>query len=254
MNLMMTTAREVLRHAIYKTGRYDILVWLRSRRGWVSVAFDKTDLKTRFNTIYDKQIWQQGGSRTAPGSGAGSSLVATAVLRDVLPNLLNELHAETLLDVGCGDFFWMQHVMLQQKYVGIDVVDAIIEANNSLYRRPGREFMLRDATVDELPEADVVMCRDVLFHLSFNDIGKLLKNIFAKKRRYFIATSDRQTLFNSDIPSGDFRLFNLQVRPLRFPPPDRIIDDSASSDGRIAGVWDGQRLTDIVCQLRLPRG
>ena len=181
-----------------------------------------------------------------PLSGAGSSLEATAALRQALPSLLNELNAKTLLDVGCGDFFWMQHVAIEQNYVGIDVVDSVIAMNTKLSARPGREFLTRDATADELPDADVVLCREVLFHLSFNDIRKVLRNVLSKKRSYLLATTDRRTVFNSDIPTGDFRILNLEAWPLKFPPPDRMIDDCAVSSRRVIGVWDAKRLSAFV--------
>jgi hypothetical protein len=143
----------------------------------------------------------------------------------------------------------MQHLTVVKDYIGLDVVDTVIKRNITQFERPGRAFVLADATVDELPEADIVLCREILFHLSFDDMRKLLLNILSKDRRYFIATSDRQTLFNSDIPTGDYRLLNLEARPLRFPPPIRLIEDSAVSPRRIVGVWDMDHLkkADLFC-------
>ena len=135
----------------------------------------------------------------------------------------------------------MQHVTIEQRCIGIDVVDSVIKRNIKLFERPGRSFIAGDATVDDLPEVDVVLCREVLFYLSFVDIQKLLRNVLSKKRSYLIATSDRQTTFNSDIPTGDFRLLNLEAWPLKFLPPDRTINDSAVSPNRIIGMWDANR-------------
>src|SRR5262249_14931550 len=150
-------------------------------------------------------VWCHGNSDT-PRSGWGSSLSATSSIREILPKLLDDLHAQTLLDVGCGDFFWMQHVNLSQYYIGIDIVDAVVEANRNNFDNPRRKFLSLDAIADELPDANVVLCREIFFHLSFSDIRKLLRNILSKDRSYLIGTSDRQTGFNSDIPTGDFRL------------------------------------------------
>jgi 2-polyprenyl-3-methyl-5-hydroxy-6-metoxy-1,4-benzoquinol methylase len=246
MNVTQTAAREMVRHVIYKTGAYNIITWLRARRGETSEHLDRADLKSRFKAIYEAGVWQHGHTDTTPGSGEGSSLAATAALRQALPSLLNDLNAKTLLDVGCGDFFWMQHVTIDQNYVGIDVVESVIDTNTKLYGRLGRDFATRDATIDELPDADVVLCREVMFHLSFDDVLKLLRNVLSKKRSYLIATSDRQTAFNSDIPTSDFRLLNMETWPLKFPPPVREIDDSAVFPRRIVGVWDARQLGDLV--------
>jgi Methyltransferase domain len=242
----MTTAREAVRHIIYKAGAYNIVTWMRARRGWTSIHFDGMDSKARFGLIYDAGLWRQGNALGSPGSGAGSSLAATVALRQDLPSLLNNLNAKILLDIGCGDFVWMQYVALKQIYIGFDIVDTIIKTNTKLFECSGRTFILGDATVDELPGADVVLCREVLFHLSFADIRKLLKNMLSKNRSYFMATTDRQTAFNSDIPTGDFRPLNLEAWPFRFPPPDRSINDSAVSPRRMIGVWEAKRIRPIV--------
>lgn len=246
MNVAKTAAREMVRHLIYKTGAYSIITWYRTRRGRPSQHLERADLQSRFKAIYDTGVWRHGQHDTTPGSGAGSSVAATAALRHALPSLLNDLNAKTLLDLGCGDFSWMQHVSIGQTYVGVDVVEDVIETNTKLYGQPGRVFETRDATVDTLPDADVVLCREVMFHLSFDDIMKLLRNVLSKKRSYLIATSDRLTAFNSDIPTGDFRLLNLQAGPLKFPPPDHVIDDSAVFSRRIIGVWDAERLSGLL--------
>ena len=247
MNVAKTAAREMVRHVIYKTGTYNLITWFRHwKEGRTSGHLNGADLKSRFQAIYDTGVWQHGHDEATPGSGAGSSLAATAPLREALPALLNALDARTLLDVGCGDFSWMQHVAIAQNYVGVDVVEAVIAMNTRLYGQPGRTFVTADATVDDLPEADVVLCREVMFHLSFADIRKLLRNVLSSKRAYLIATSDRLTTFNSDIPSGDFRLLNMVAWPLKFPQPDHVIDDSAVFPRRIIGVWDVKRLGDAL--------
>lgn len=243
MSVVIASAREAVRHVLYSVGAYGLLTWLRSMRGGTAIQLREPDLKTRFDAIYRTGVWQHGDD-TTPGSGQGSSLASTGSLRQVLPSLLVELKAETLLDVGCGDFSWMQHLAAEVDYIGIDVVETVIEKNRELFERPGRRFSALDATVDDLPDADVVLCREVLFHLSFEDIHKLLRNLLSKNRRWLILTSDRQTLFNSNIPTGDFRLLNLEARPFGFPPPRHEIDDYAVFPRRIIGVWDAMQLRE----------
>lgn len=242
MSVLKTTVREAVRHVLYQTGAYDLIRWRRLKAGAHSTHLEETDLKSRFSAIYDRGIWQHNTDAATPGSGLGSSLAATSALREALPALMDDLEARTLLDIGCGDFTWMQHVTMRPDYIGIDVVDSVIAQNARLYGGPGRTFAVGDATTDDLPAADVVLCREVLFHLSFVDIRKLLKNVLSKDRSYIIATSDRETAFNSDIPTGDFRVLNLEAWPLRLPPPERVIADSAVLPHRIMGVWDAQKL------------
>ena len=194
IKVMRTTAREFVRHVLFRL-RFQGLIHLlrRVRTGAQSTYLAEGSLKSRFSLIYETGAWQC-GAKNAPRSGLGSSLAATSILRDTLPTLLDELATKTLLDIGCGDFTWMRHITLRQRYIGVDIVESVIQANRQQFEDEDRSFVLLDAISEELPEADVVLCREVLFHLSFRDIRMLLKNVLSKPRSYFIATSDRQVI------------------------------------------------------------
>lgn len=246
MNRLAVTTREAIRHILFTTGTYGAVTRLRAMRGaGGSAHLRERDIRSRFNSIYDTSVWRHGNDEI-PRSGGGSSLSATSAIREILPSLLDDLHVQTLLDIGCGDFSWMRHVNLSQNYVGIDIVETVVASNKSNFEGPRRTFFSLDAVVDELPDANAVLCREVLFHLSFSDIRKLLRNILSKDRSYFICTSDRQTHFNSDIPTGDFRLLNLEAWPLRLPAPIRVFDDCTVAPRRILGVWDAKRLRRLA--------
>jgi hypothetical protein len=142
-----------------------------------------------------------------------------------------------LLDIGCGDFTWMQHVDLGADYIGIDVVPSVISANENAFGSMTRTFHCIDAVDDPLPTADAVLCREVLFHLSFGDIERLVGNVRISGARYLIATSDTCTAFNANIRTGDYRLLNLRRRPFRFPRPQVWLPDDSRVGGRGLGVW-----------------
>ena len=92
---------------------------------------------------------------------------------------------------------------------------------------------------------DTVLCREVLFHLSFNDIRLLIQNLRANGVSILIATNDVATGFNSDIVSGDFRLLNLTKPPFRFPSPELSIPDDGVSPGRVLGAWHIKNLPQL---------
>ncbi len=223
---LVRTAKEVARHGLHGLGVKRKLAYLESES-----AAD------RFEQIYEQDVWTRGNPDN-PGSGAGSTLVVTSSVRRDLPALLDRLGGDTLLDLGCGDFTWMQDVKITQRYVGADIVPSVIARNQDRYGSPTRSFVVADAVRDPLPEADVVLCREVLFHLSFDDIRSLLANVFASRRRYLIATTDRITMFNSDIRTGDYRPLDLQRRPFRLGQPMAEIDDGGLIGGRRLAVWD----------------
>lgn len=224
MQRLIRTAKETVRQGLHLAG---------IRRRADHLAPDNR--RDRFSQIYQSGLWQD-GDQAQPLSGRGSSLEATSAIRESLPKVLNDLGSKTILDVGCGDLTWMRTLALTGDYIGVDIVPSVIEANRQAM--PASQFLCLDAVTDELPDADTVICREILFHLSFADAKALLQNLRAKPRRWLIATSDTATLVNADIESGDFRLLNLAQAPFRFPKPRRTLEDGAISSGRYLGVWD----------------
>jgi len=111
------------------------------------------------------------------------------------------------------------------------------------------EFMHLNAISQPLPVTDIVLCREVLFHLSLDDGLKMIQNI-KKSSKYLIATTS-DLWFNSDIRSGVFRNVNLCKVPYNFPTPLLLISDEDVSIGRSMGVWTTSSLLDYSANLRL---
>ena len=190
----------------------------------------------RFDAIYKNRIWALDGQESL--SGNGSSIPATATIRAELPALLKKLDVGVLLDLGCGDFHWMKDCELQCHYIGADIVPSVIEKDKDLYGVPNREFIVLDASTQALPKADAVLCREVLFHLSFSDTRALMKNVARSGAKYFISTSDPTVTFNADIPTGSVRDINLVRRPYKLGEPLYILADGLGDNPhRVLGVW-----------------
>src|SRR5690606_25797847 len=109
-------------------------------------------------------------------------------------------------------------------YTGIDVVADVIE-ENSKHSRDNVRFHVCDVTKDVPPSADMALCREVIFHLSFADAFKAIDNI-KKSSEYICVTTDTVNWFNSDIHTGGYRPLNLFRKPFNFPKPLYLIDDS----------------------------
>lgn len=233
-SMLVRTAKEVARHMLHRLG---------VKRGFAHLRH--SGRAERFSRIYADGVWRQ-GTIDAPASGGGSSLPATTTVRHSLPSLLDELGARVVLDVGCGDFTWMRSTPIAQEYIGVDIVQSVIDANNRDFRSDRRNFFTLDAVSDALPDADVVLCREVVFHLSFDDARKLFRNILSRPREFVICTNDLGTWFNRDIESGDFRSLNLHRRPFNFPAPARLIPDDRVSPGRQLAVWPAAALRSAL--------
>jgi hypothetical protein len=173
-------------------------------------------------------------------AGPGCSLRATTEIRRALPLLFSFLGINSMLDARCGDFNWLRQVDLRlEKYIGVDVVPSLIEQNRKLYENRNRKFTVADVRRDFLPETDLILCRDLLVHLSFEDIFSALRNFSSSGAKYLLTTTfpDRQT--NADIKTGDWRTLNLQIPPFNFPAPFKLINERCVGQfaDKSLGLW-----------------
>lgn len=191
-----------------------------------------------FSDIYLNNVWENEESV----SGRGSTLERTGVIRRELPALLESVGAKSLLDAPCGDFNWMRHVDLRGvKYLGADVVPELISRNLSTYGGAGRSFAVLDITRDELPKADVILCRDCLIHLSFKHARAAVDNFKRSNSTFLLATTHASVRENTDIRTGGWRPVNLRLPPFNFPRPLRLLTEDAEL-GKCLGLWSLERL------------
>lgn len=181
-------------------------------------------------------------------SGVGSNLEQTRALRAALPGLLRDLGVRTLLDLPCGDFFWMRTVELGvERYIGGDLVPGLVARNQQLYGDGSREFVRLDLLRDPLPAVDAVFCRDCLVHLSHGQVHQALRNVRASGARYLLTTTYPRQPRNRNIATGEWRPLNLELAPFGFPPPLRLVNEESTESGGLypdksLGVW---RVSDI---------
>lgn len=196
-----------------------------------------------FGHIYQQNLWL-GESR----SGIGSDLVQTAVVQRELPRIVEYLSASTLLDIPCGDFFWMRNVEIPAQYIGADIVEELVAANNAMWANSGRKFVKLDLCLDPLPKVDLIFSRDVLVHLSFKDIRLAVANMKDSGSEWLLTTTFPGRGGNVDIATGDWRPLDLQAEPFNFPKPTLILNEectqaSGAYSDKSLGLW---RLADLT--------
>lgn len=197
---------------------------------------DASAIETVFTGIYHRQEWGRDESVSGPGSG----LARTASLRLDLVSLLIRLDARSVLDAGCGDFHWMKEAALGgTHYIGLDVVRELVETNRAAYGGPGREFLHGDLVRDPLPRVDVIICRDVLPHLSCSDIRAAIENFVRSGSTWLLTNTFVARGVNTDIQTGGWRPLDLQAPPFTLPPPSFMIDERCQHSG---GIWSDKRL------------
>ena len=154
--------------------------------------------------IYEKHLW--GGTKHDFYSGIGShnkSLVDPYI--DVLRSFLTSFSQPIrVCDLGCGDFnVGRQLHDLTSQYIGVDIVNELITRNKLEYAFQGLDFVCLDISEDQLPNADCVILRQVLQHLSNAEIARIAKKLSAYQ--YVIVTEhlpNGQFNPNLDIVSG----------------------------------------------------
>jgi len=205
------------------------------------LKFIGTSPQERFAKIYRRNTWGDEDS----SSGSGSNLAQTEAVRAVLSSLVRELNCRTILDIPCGDFFWMKLVDLDIDYIGGDIIDEMIRDNQHQYGNSRRRFLRLDLLQDELPKVDLIFCRDCLVHFSYEHIFPALANIKRSQNAYLLTTTFVHRDRNEDIPTGGWRPINLQVAPFNFPAALRLIDErcpEAEYRDKHLGLW---RTADI---------
>lgn len=150
-------------------------------------------IKEVFTNIYKEKKW---GGNEEFYSGYGShDLDIINPYIELLINLIKNNGIEKICDVGCGDFNIMNNVLKQlQKecviydYLGIDVVESLIERNNKLFGSDNCHFMCLDITDPsvELPKKDLLIIRQVLQHLNNESIMGIIKKM--KSFKYSLIT------------------------------------------------------------------
>lgn len=206
-------------------------VFAKLRHLTSTMRYGRKDRASVFTEIYQRNSWGNEESR----SGNGSTLERTEPIRAMIPRILGKHGVIRMLDAGCGDFNWMREVDLGAvDYHGVDLVDEMIRQNQARYGSDTRHFSTADIVADTLPAADLIFCRDCLFHLSNSDAMKALENFRRTGARWLLTTTDPTQERNLLIATGSYRPINLCAEPFNFPPPLESVPDR----NRQIGLWD----------------
>ena len=175
-----------------------------------------------FDKIYENSYWGN-------GSGGGSSPEATGPYKIFLEGFIRQQDIKSIIDLGCGDWQFSQFLDFGgATYIGIDASKNVIANNQQSFSRPGVSFVNLPKDYSELPAADLLVCKDVLMHLSTKKVQDILSilpsykyalitndipcistfgEILQKLRRPFVQAN------NKEIKTGDYRTLDPTQRP-----------------------------------------
>ena len=206
-------------------------------------------LKTSFSAI----DWSE-RRKGIPRSGPGSTLEHTESLRGALPGIFKKYEVRSFVDAPCGDWHWMKHLDLSSiTYSGLDIVPELVEKNAERFGRENVAFKVADITSDPLPYADMLMCRDCLFHLKFWLRWAFLENFVTSGTPYLLTTVHDNPV-NRNVPqNGKFRWFNPRVAPFFLPHPLELVWDAPRGlqtlgdidfrSKRYMGIWHRDQIS-----------
>lgn len=165
-------------------------------------------MKNEFENIYLNNLWEH-------GSGEGSLPIHTKGYANFLEYFLTTYNINSIVDMGCGDWQFSRFINWgDAMYLGYDVVQSVIETNKSQYESDKIIFNLYNGDPIDLPNADLIIAKDVLQHWSNNNIEKFLPLL--RKYKYFLITNcinPNGKTVNINIEDGEFRFLDLRREP-----------------------------------------
>jgi SAM-dependent methyltransferase len=205
------------------------------------------DHQKAFTQIYDRATWKL--FPWDPLSGSGSKMATTEPYRKLLIEFIKQSKAQTIVDFGCGDWTFSQHIPWQElgvSYLGIDVYAPLIQQHQKTHARDNINFVAKDFTnnIDPLPYGDLWILKDVLQHWPNCDIVAFLKRMVDDRCfKYILLTNCSTIKPNLNIPVGGFRPLNHNEEPLSLFRPQSILEFNGKTTCLIIAKNHPWRLT-----------
>ncbi len=151
--------------------------------------------KDAMQQVYEKNLWGSSTSDFYSGDGSHRSEIVAPYV-EALVKFLNAFESPvSVCDLGCGDFnVGKELVKYTKNYIAVDIVPELIERNKQEFKLADLEFQCLDIAVDELPIANCAIVRQVLQHISNDEI----KQVVAKLSSY------DYVIVTEHVPEGDF--------------------------------------------------
>lgn len=161
-----------------------------------------------FDGIYSESMW---GYKSGPGSDPEFA----SFWIDTVNSFLAKPEIVSVIDVGCGDWRIGKHLNLDGKdYTGVDISSVILEETR-LNTSDNIKFVQGDFELLEIHDADLIIIKDVLQHLTNKSVYNIVNKIM-KKSKYALFCDDMLDKNNNDIYAGEFRFLDLSAEPFNF--------------------------------------
>jgi hypothetical protein len=194
------------------------------KRFWADTKIRKKSTEEIFTEIYDKNLWGEApdGRKYCSGSGTIDSNIEKYI--ETLKLFIKEHEINSISEIGCGDFSIMKFILHDSniEYTGSDIVKSVTDYLSDKYGSKNVKFMNMDAiTSEKFPPADLCIIRQVLQHLSNEQISEIIRKTGDYK--YIIITEhlplDPKCKNGDKSASGYIRLQNPQTSGVYLDEP-----------------------------------
>ncbi|APQ16922.1 class I SAM-dependent methyltransferase [Maribacter hydrothermalis] len=160
----------------------------RSKKPWPT--------KDAMQQVYEKNLWGSGESDFYSGEGSHKVEIVAPYVQAIITFLDTFEKPISVCDLGCGDFnVGKELVQYTKNYIAVDIVPELIERNREKFKVSNLEFQSLDIAKDKLPTAECAIIRQVLQHLSNNEVKLVTEKLY--DYTYVIVTEH--------LPKGNFQ-------------------------------------------------
>jgi SAM-dependent methyltransferase len=204
-----------------------VRLWVLPR---IHRTYNTMSVAETFRKIYLTKAWGDNGEPFCSGTGSRGPISDQYCA--FVTKFIRDHQVQSIVDLGCGDFSVGRQIVegSSVSYTGIDVVPELIEHHKSTVQDPRVKFRCADITKDPLPAADLCLVRQVLQHLSNDEITKALANL--RNFPQILISEDvpvQPKSFNRDKPHGpDVRSYYGSGVYVEHPPFSR----------RVSKLWE----------------
>lgn len=170
-------------------------------RSYKNRHYNNLSTEQIFTKIYESGAWGKAADPDSPfysGSGSSREDEISGYVKSVGDFLSSFDEKLDAVDLGCGDFFVGSKIRkFCNNYIACDVVPSLIDFNKTRFQHDAVQFKTLNLIEDELPRGDVVFVRQVLQHLTNDQISNFIRRA-PSVYKYLIVTEH--------LPSGsDFK-------------------------------------------------
>ena len=153
-------------------------------------------------------ILRGGTEKYYSGKGSHTEIYVAPYCELIKTFLTEHPDVKHVVDFGCGDFNVASKFISDSiDYTGVDIVEEMIASHQKNFASEHVKFMCLDIVEDSLPDGDMCLIRQVLQHLSNDEVSKVLAKI--KKYKYALITESitpkaYASAINTDILTGNY--------------------------------------------------